>query len=196
MVMFKKLIMKSLQESIILQEKIIGSLIGEISKAAQRITLAIEEKNKILIFGNGGSAADAQHFAAELIGRFKKNRNPLPAIALTTDTSIITSVGNDYGFSDIFSRQVEGLAKVKDVVVGISTSGNSINVIKAIRKGKEIGCFSIALLGKDGGIMKEVTDLPIIVPSYNTPKIQEAHITIIHIICDLIEHNLFRNESF
>jgi len=195
MSMFNKLIIKSLKESIILQERIIDSLIKEISNAAQRIILAIEENNKILIFGNGGSAADAQHFAAELIGRFKKNRNPLPAIALTTDTSILTSIGNDYGFSDIFSRQVEGLAKVKDVLIGISTSGNSINVLKAIKKGKEIGCFSIALLGKDGGIIKEVTDLAIIVPSYDTPRIQEAHITIIHIICDLIEHNLFRNES-
>ncbi|MHA1410571.1 MAG: D-sedoheptulose-7-phosphate isomerase [Candidatus Odinarchaeia archaeon] len=190
--MYKHLIINSLEESISVKKAIIENLIEDISLAIEKILECIKNNNKILVFGNGGSAADAQHIAAELIGKFKKDRKALPAIALTTDTSILTSVGNDYEFENIFSRQIEGLAKKGDILLGISTSGNSLNVIEAFQKGKEIECFSIALLGKDGGATKDICDLPIIIPSFETPRIQEAHITIGHIICEAIEKELFK----
>ncbi len=190
--MYKNIIINSLNDSISVKKSIIENLTDSISLAIEKILECIKNDNKILFFGNGGSAADAQHIAAELIGKFKKDRTALPAIALTTDTSILTSIGNDYGFDNIFSRQVEGLAKKGDILIGISTSGNSLNVIEAFQKGKEMECFSIALLGKDGGRTKNECDLPIIIPSFGTPRIQEAHITIGHIICEAIEKELFR----
>lgn len=152
---------------------------------------ALANGNKLLIMGNGGSAADAQHFAAEIIGRFKLERRALPAIALTTDTSILTAIGNDYGFDAIFSRQIEGLAAADDVVVGISTSGNSPNVKIALAMAKERGCRTVALLGRDGGDIRALADIALVVPSFDTPRIQEGHITLIHIICDLLEKRLF-----
>ncbi len=148
---------------------------------------ALNKGNKVLICGNGGSAADSQHIAAEIVGRFKKERKGLPAIALTTDTSIITAIGNDYGFERIFERQVEALGKEGDVLIAISTSGNSENVILAIKKAKELGVKVIALLGKDGGKIKEMADIVLIVPSYDTARIQECHQTIYHTICEKIE---------
>jgi len=190
--MHKHLIINSLKESISVKKTIIRNLTEDISLAIEKILLCLKDNKKIIIFGNGGSAADSQHIAAELIGKFRKDRKPLPAIALTTDTSILTSVGNDYGFENIFSRQIEGLAKKGDILIGISTSGHSLNVIEAFQKGREIGCFSIALLGKDGGKIKNKCDLPIIIPSFDTPRIQEAHITIGHIICEAIEKELFK----
>lgn len=146
---------------------------------------------KLLVMGNGGSAADSQHFAAEIVGRFKLERAALPAIALSTDTSILTAIGNDYGFDTIFSRQIEALAEKGDVVIGLSTSGNSPNVLKALELAKERGCLTIGLLGKDGGSIKTVCDLALIVPTNDTPRVQEGHITIIHIICDLVEKGMF-----
>jgi D-sedoheptulose 7-phosphate isomerase len=146
---------------------------------------------KLLVMGNGGSAADAQHFAAEIVGRFKLERRALPAIALSTDTSILTAVGNDYGFDTIFSRQVEAHAQAGDVVVGISTSGNSPNVQAALQLAADKGCRTVALLGKDGGTIKNVAELSLIIPSHDTPRVQEGHITIIHIVCDLLERALF-----
>jgi D-sedoheptulose 7-phosphate isomerase len=146
---------------------------------------------KLLVMGNGGSAADAQHFAAEIVGRFKLERRALPAIALTTDTSILTAVGNDYGFDAIFSRQIEAHAAAGDVVLGISTSGNSPNVQLALEAAARMGCRTVALLGKDGGTIKAVAELPIVVPSFDTPRVQEGHLTIIHIVCDLLEKRLF-----
>jgi D-sedoheptulose 7-phosphate isomerase len=137
--------------------------------------------------GNGGSAGDAQHIASELVGRFSKERRGLPAIALTTDTSILTSVGNDYGYEHIFSRQVEALANTDDLVIGISTSGNSNNVLQALKAAKSLGCQTVALLGKDGGQIKDIVELPLIIPSANTARIQEAHILIGHIICEIID---------
>ncbi|MCM0081733.1 D-sedoheptulose 7-phosphate isomerase [Geomonas sp. Red32] len=153
---------------------------------------AYRDGKKMLVMGNGGSAADAQHLAAEIIGRFKMERRALPAIALTTDTSILTAVGNDYGFDRVFSRQVEGLAQPGDVVIGISTSGNSPNVEIALKAAAAIGCKTVALLGRDGGSIGKLVDLPLIVPSQDTPRIQEGHITIIHIVCDLLEKTLFK----
>jgi D-sedoheptulose 7-phosphate isomerase len=152
---------------------------------------ALKADRKILFFGNGGSAADAQHLAAELIGRYRKERASLAAIALTCDTSILTAVGNDYGFEMVFARQIEGLAEEGDVAFGISTSGNSKNVIEGIHQAKEKGCKTIGLLGCDGGRIGESVDLSIIVPCKATPRIQECHITIGHILCSLIEQELF-----
>jgi D-sedoheptulose 7-phosphate isomerase len=145
---------------------------------------------KVVIAGNGGSAADAQHFAAELISRFSHNRIALPAIALTTDTSIITAVGNDFGFEHIFSRQIEGLARPGDVFLGISTSGNSKNIIQAVIACAKRGITTIGLLGNNGGLAKDYFHIPIIVPSDNTPKIQEMHITLLHFICWELERDL------
>ncbi|GFO60423.1 phosphoheptose isomerase [Geomonas silvestris] len=146
---------------------------------------------KLLVMGNGGSAADAQHFAAEMVGRFKLERSALPAIALSTDTSALTAIGNDYGFDRVFSRQVEAHAQAGDLVFGISTSGNSPNIQLALECAAQRGCRTIALLGKDGGSIKGVAELSLVVPSNDTPRIQEGHITIIHILCDLVERRLF-----
>ena len=156
------------------------------------ITLqVIKNGNKILICGNGGSAADSQHFAAEFVGRYKQDRNPLPAIALTTDTSLITAISNDYGYDLIFSRQVDALGEEGDILFAISTSGNSKNVIKAVISAKKKKMITVGLLGKDGGKLKSLVDYPIIVPSYNTPRIQEVHQIIIHSICEEVEKGVF-----
>ncbi len=172
-------------------EKMELELPAQIAEAACMLIAAFKKKNKLILFGNGGSAADAQHFAAEIAGRFKIERRALPAIALTTDTSILTAIGNDYGFDRIFSRQVEALAVAGDIAVGISTSGNSPNVALALEAARNQGCRTVALLGKDGGTICKLADLAIIIPSFDTPHIQEGHITIIHILCDLIEQGLF-----
>lgn len=152
---------------------------------------AFRNGKKLLVMGNGGSAADAQHLAGEIVGRFKLERRALPAIALSTDTSILTAVGNDYGFDAIFRRQVEALAEAGDVVLGISTSGCSPNVLAALRLAREMGCRTVGLLGKDGGSIKTLVDVDLTVPGSDTPRIQEGHITIIHILCELVEQSLF-----
>lgn len=156
---------------------------------------ALGTGKKLLIMGNGGSAADAQHFAAEIVGRFRLERRALPAIALSTDTSILTAVGNDYGFEQVFRRQVEALAEEGDVVVGISTSGSSNNVYGALLLARERGCRTVGLLGRDGGTIAGIVDTPLIIPTEETPRIQEAHITIIHILCELVEERLFKSEK-
>jgi D-sedoheptulose 7-phosphate isomerase len=169
---------------------VINSLIDystDIKAMGDLVTQSLKKNRKILLMGNGGSAADAQHIAAELVGRFSKERRGLPAIALTTDTSILTSIGNDYAFDYIFARQIEALANADDLVIGISTSGNSANVLEALKVAKSIGCHTAALLGKDGGKIKDVVDLPLIVPSDNTARIQEAHILIGHIVCEIVD---------
>ena len=150
--------------------------------------------NKVIMCGNGGSAADAQHFAAELVGRFEKERRGLPAMALTTDTSILTAIGNDYGYDTIFSRQIEALSKAGDVLIGISTSGNSRNVILAVESAKNIGVQTIGLLGRDGGKMASLVDMAVVIPHSVTARIQEAHIFIIHFWCALIEKELFGDD--
>jgi D-sedoheptulose 7-phosphate isomerase len=171
-----------------LLERDMAPIIAEMSSL---ISSALANGNKLLVMGNGGSAADSQHFVAEIVGRFKMERKALPAIALSTDTSILTAIGNDYGFESIFSRQVEALATAGDIVVGLSTSGNSPNVLKALNAARERGCRTIGLLGKDGGSINAVCDLSLVVPTTDTPRIQEGHITIIHIVCDLVEKKLF-----
>jgi D-sedoheptulose 7-phosphate isomerase len=148
---------------------------------------SLNNGGKILIFGNGGSAADAQHIAAELVGRYKVERKGLPAIALTTDTSALTAIGNDYGYSHVFDRQVEALANENDVVIGISTGGSSGNVISGLKTAKELGCKTIGFSGRGGGTMNDICNVNLVVPAEDTPRIQEMHIVIGHTICHLID---------
>ena len=173
-----------------LKHRVAETLSGEILEAAQTIRGRLASGGKLLLMGNGGSAADSQHIAAELIGRFKKERAAIPAIALTVDSSSLTALGNDYGFETIFSRQIEALATAKDAVIGISTSGNSQNVIRALNLARNMGAATIGLAGHGGGNMKDCVDICIVVPSDDTPRIQEVHITIGHIICEIIEQDL------
>ena len=173
-----------------LKHRMAETLSREILEAAQTICDRLASGGKLLLMGNGGSAADSQHIAAELIGRFKKERAAIPAIALTVDSSSLTALGNDYGFETIFSRQIEALATAKDAVIGISTSGNSQNVIRALNLARNIGATTIGLTGHGGGNMQDCVDICIVVPSDDTARIQEAHITIGHIICEIIEQDL------
>jgi D-sedoheptulose 7-phosphate isomerase len=163
------------------------SLLPQISAVAQCLRDCLKQGGKILLMGNGGSAADCQHIAAEIVGRYKRERRGLPAIALTTDTSILTSVGNDYGFEFIFSRQVEALCGPLDVVIGLSTSGNSANVVRAIETAKQIGATTVAMTGGSGGKLAGLCDFNLVMPSSDTPRIQEAHIFIGHVVCELVE---------
>ncbi len=174
-----------------LMETMERELAPAIATFAGMLVKALGDGKKLLVMGNGGSAADAQHLAAEIVGRFKMERRGLPAVALTTDTSILTAIGNDYGFDAIFRRQVEALADEGDVVVGLSTSGSSKNVYEALALANDRGCLTVGLLGRDGGTIKDLVDLDLTVPSPDTPRIQEGHITIIHIVCDLVEKGLF-----
>jgi len=157
------------------------------AEAAQACIDTLKNGGKILLFGNGGSAADAQHIAAELTGRYKKERRGLAAIALTTDSSALTAIGNDYGYDKVFARQVEALANPGDLLIGISTSGNSANVLEAFRVGKEKGCQSVGLSGRDGGAMRALCDINLIIPSDDTPRIQEMHSLLGHTLCQLVE---------
>ena len=174
-------------EHIKVSKKTIESSSKLIEIAANICIDSLKKGNKILIFGNGGSAADAQHIAAELVGRYKVERKGLPAIALTTDTSVITSISNDYGYLHVFDRQVEALANEGDVLIGISTGGSSTNVISALKLAKELGCRAIGLSGKDGGKFNTLCDVNLIAIAEDTPRIQEMHILIGHIICHLID---------
>jgi len=162
----------------------------QIHNASKQIAGSLTRDGTLFWCGNGGSAADSQHLAAELVGRFKKDRKALRSIALTTDTSVLTCVANDYSYEDIFSRQLEALARPGDVLVAISTSGQSENVLRVIKTAKQLGVKTIALLGKDGGEAKNLADLSLVVPSDSTARIQEAHILIGHILCDLIEQEM------
>ncbi|MDD5284785.1 MAG: D-sedoheptulose 7-phosphate isomerase [Desulfuromonadaceae bacterium] len=184
-------IKSQLQANRVVIEQIESDLTPLIAKMSDFLTGTFRRGGKLLVMGNGGSAADSQHFAAEIVSRFRMERPGLPAIALSTDTSILTAIGNDYGFDVIFRRQVEALAMPGDVVVGISTSGNSTNVKRALELAREKGCRTIGLLGRDGGGIKDICDLALIVPCNDTPRIQEGHITIIHIVCDLVEKSMF-----
>ena len=166
------------------------NLSEKLHQSAIKIISCLKNNGKVILFGNGGSAADAQHMAAELIGRFKIERESISAIALTTDTSVITSIGNDYDFNKIFSRQCESLVNENDVVIAISTSGNSDNVINGVLKAKEKGSFVIGLTGNSGGKLKSSADILLDVPSDDTARIQEGHRVIIHSLCELIEKNL------
>jgi D-sedoheptulose 7-phosphate isomerase len=170
----------------------LAQALGEkIVDAANIIAASLKNGGKVLLFGNGGSAADAQHLAAELVGRFVLERSPLPGIALTTDSSILTAVGNDYGFDQVFVRQILALGRPGDVAIGISTSGNSPNVIKAVQAAAERGLRTIGLAGRDGGALAKAVEIAITVPSTNTARIQECHIAVGHVLCELVEDDLF-----
>ena len=183
----KEKIIAEIAKSIRVKESVAKTQTGNIESAAKAIISSIRAGGKVLIFGNGGSAADSQHFAAELVGRFKKERRALGAVALTVNTSTLTAIANDYGYDVSFARQIEALGKASDIAFGISTSGNSKNVIAAVRKARELGIKTIGLLGCDGGALKKECDISILVGSDDTPHVQESHITIIHIICGLID---------
>lgn len=185
-------IIKIFKESGNLKDVFVGENLEGIVSVVEVITAALKAGNKILLFGNGGSAADAQHLAAEFVNRFIIERPPLPAIALSTDTSIITSIGNDYDFSEIFSKQIRAIGQAGDVAWGISTSGSSPNIIKAIEVAKKIGMVTIGLTGKDGGQVAKMVDYSLNVSSNSTPRIQEIHITVGHVICEMIDFKLFQ----
>jgi D-sedoheptulose 7-phosphate isomerase len=164
-------------------------LLPQIQKAAELITQSLKNGGKVLLFGNGGSAADAQHIAAELTGRYKTERTALPAIALTTDTSALTAISNDYGYDMVFARQLQAFGQKGDIAIGISTSGNSQNVLNALSRAKELGCTTIGLSGSGGGAMNSLCEINLIVPSSNTPRIQEMHIFIGHTICQIVDES-------
>jgi len=187
----KKKIQSLLENSITVKQEVLKKHSGLIEKIAQAMIDCYKNNKKVVLFGNGGSAADSQHIACELVGRFKKDREPLPAIALTTDTSLLTALANDYSFDYVFARQVEALVEKDDVVIAITTSGNSPNVIKGVESAIKKGARVVVLTGSDGGKVKNMVEDVLIVPSSDTPNIQEAHITIGHILCRLIEEELF-----
>jgi D-sedoheptulose 7-phosphate isomerase len=183
------MVVKQIEESMQLREGLQAEA-KTLVAIADQLVQALRRGNKVLLFGNGGSAADAQHIACELAGRFSLDREPLPAIALTANTSSLTAIANDYGYEVVFARQLRGLVKKGDIVIGISTSGNSANVLLAIEEANRRGAVTIALTGQ-GGKLKELAHYVLSVPSTSTPRIQEAHITIGHIICHLVEEELF-----
>ncbi|MEC8157702.1 MAG: D-sedoheptulose 7-phosphate isomerase [Pseudomonadota bacterium] len=185
----RELVKATLEEHTQVVKKMVA-LESEIVSAGKLCANALAQGQSIYLCGNGGSAADAQHIAAELIGRFVSDRRSLPAIALTTDTSVLTAIGNDYGYDEVFSRQVEGLCRKGDVLIAISTSGNSTNVLRAVDAAHVVGSSVIGLLGKSGGVLKRRCDVPLIVPSDVTARIQEMHIVIGHLICALVEKHL------
>ncbi len=185
-------IIKIFRESNRVKEAFVNENLSRLVTVVEAIISALKAGNKILLFGNGGSAADAQHLAAEFVNRFVIERPPLPAIALTTDSSIITSIGNDYDFSEVFSKQIRAIGQAGDIAWGISTSGNSPNVLKGLEVAKKIGLVTIAFTGKDGGSIAKIADLSINVSSSVTARIQEAHITAGHAICDLVDIKLFQ----
>jgi len=171
-------------------EAVIDCMEKKVESASLLAVETLKGGNKILLCGNGGSAADAQHIAAELTGRYKSERRGLPGIALTTDTSALTAIGNDYGYERIFDRQLEALAQKGDLLIGISTSGNSANVLSALKLAKELGCATVGFSGRDGGKMNELCDVNLVVPSNDTPRIQEMHILFGHTICQIIDNEL------
>lgn len=189
----QKYIKQQIKSSFETKQKIYSddNLINIITDVAHECVKVYKNNKKTILAGNGGSAADAQHIAAELVGRYGFDRDALASLALTTDTSNLTAIGNDYGYDKIFSRQLEGMGQNGDIFIGISTSGNSLNVINAFKSAKKKGITTVALVGRDGGEMAKIADLSIVVPSNDTPRIQESHILIGHILCDIIEKEIF-----
>ncbi len=182
---------EEIEASIDLKRRTLETQLPVIVAIAGRIVDTFQRGGKVLLCGNGGSAADAQHIAAEFVSRFRRERRGLPAIALTTDTSILTAIGNDYGYERVFARQVEALGQPGDVVVGISTSGTSASVLAAMRAARERGLAAIGLAGATGGLLIDHVDMCLCVPSQNTARIQEVHITVAHVVCEIVERSLF-----
>ncbi len=165
--------------------------IDAVEQAGKKLAKLLKDKKKILLAGNGGSAADAQHFAGEIVGRFLMERRALPALSLCVDPSVMTCIGNDYGYADVFARQVQGLGQEGDAFIGISTSGNSENIIRAISEARKKSMLVIAFLGKGGGKIKDLCDIALVVPSNSTPRIQEIHTFTVHLLCEMIEKEVF-----
>lgn len=193
--MDSKTLLNKIEEAIEIKRRFFVENAERLIEAAELIAEVFRKGGKLLIVGNGGSAADAQHLAAEFVNRFEMERAPLPAIALTTDTSILTSVGNDYSFHEVFSKQVRALGRAGDMLLAISTSGNSENVLKALEQSKKMDIATIALTGKDGGRLKGMADITLVVEAESTPRIQEVHITACHMLCELTEKMLFEGQN-
>ena len=187
----ENIVLKRFKESSEVKTRFLKENLSKLLDVIKLVSKSFEAGNKLFFFGNGGSAADAQHLAAEFVNRYLIDRPPLPAIALTTDTSILTSISNDFSFNEIFSKQLKALGKEGDVAIGISTSGNSSNIIKAFEVAKEMGMKTVAFTGNDGGAIAKMANVSLIVSSTSTPRIQEAHILIGHILCEMVEHQLF-----
>ena len=184
-----------LLESIQVKEQILRTNISEIKNIVELFIESLKKGGKVILFGNGGSAADAQHIAAELIGRFKKDRSALAGIALTVNTSVLTSLANDYGYEVVFAKQIEALGQKNDIAVGISTSGKAKNVALGLKQAKKMGLRTVALTGGDGGEIAKLAEVSFIVPSASTARIQEIHITVGHIICELVEQELCQEQK-
>jgi D-sedoheptulose 7-phosphate isomerase len=194
---FQHDVKKLIEASIVVKQELLRSedVLLAIAKTSEILIDALQKGNKVLLFGNGGSAADAQHIAAEFVGRFAFDRPALPALALSVNISCVTAIGNDFGFEQVFSRQLEALARPGDVAIGISTSGNSANVLHALTTAKKIGLHTVSLTGRTGGRLRSVVDHCICTPSTDTPRIQECHILIGHIISELVERQIFHEYS-
>lgn len=188
---------RSIEASIATHERLLGDadVLSAIATVSDIVTGALLQGRKVLLFGNGGSAADAQHIAAELVGRFNFDRPALPALALSVNTSCVTAIGNDFGFEQVFSRQIEALGAPGDVAIGLSTSGNSPNVLRALLAAKKKGLHAVGLTGSSGGKLKEAVDHCICVPSNETPRIQECHILVGHVVSQLVEETIFHEQS-
>lgn len=188
----KELIIQRLMDSIDVKKQNINddALISMVAEIANELTEVLKRGNKLIICGNGGSASDALHFAGEIVGRFQKERSAWPAIVLNADVATMTAIANDYGYEEVFARQVEGHAKQGDLFLGISTSGNSKNVLRAVKVAKKMGITTAAFLGKDGGKIAKEVDYPVIVRCNNTARVQESHINLVHSICEIVEENM------
>lgn len=191
----ENIIAKAVKESLRVKEDFIKKNTSKLIYLAEYISKTFKNDRKIMLCGNGGSAADAQHIAAEFVNRFQLERQPLPALALTTDTSIITSVANDYGYEEVFSKQIAALGVEGDILLAFSTSGKSANILSAIRTAKERGLYAVGFIGGDGGEMLTLVDLALVVESNQTPRVQEAHILAGHLICELVDYILFQKNS-
>jgi len=183
------------RESGEVKDQFVQTYADSIVNVAGLIVASIHAEGKIFLFGNGGSATDASHIAAEFVGRYDRDRAPLPALALSTDTAVITCIANDYDYADIFARQISGLGRKGDIAIALSTSGNSPNVLKAVEVARNLGLITMAWTGKDGGKLASLVDYPFVVPSKVTARIQECHITLGHVLCELVEEKLFANAS-
>ncbi len=194
---FEHRVTELIEASIATKQSLLRSpeVVLTVAKVSEILVNALKQGNKALLFGNGGSAADAQHIAAELVGRFAFDRPALPALALSVNSSCVTAIGNDYGFDRVFSRQLEALARPGDIAIGISTSGNSVNILRAMSTARKIGLKTIALTGRSGGNLRNAVDYCICVPSNETPRIQECHILVGHIISELVEREIFHEEG-
>lgn len=186
-------ITRTLLDSAALKQQVATTQAGVVHAMLERIWESMQRGGKLLLCGNGGSAADAQHLAAECMVRLQEERCPLPAIALTTDSSLLTAAGNDWGFETVFARQVEGLGHAGDVLLALSTSGNSLNVIRAVETARRRGLGTLGLLGSDGGVLRQMVDIALVVPSFNPQRVQEVHITVGHILCEALERKALTN---